>query len=65
MLLKYIWESYYKQHEKILLVSNSQNIAFFTQIDECGRMWVLDSGRLNEVNICNAQILVFDLKTVS
>ncbi|XP_045478060.1 protein yellow-like [Harmonia axyridis] len=33
------------------------------QIDECGRMWVLDTGRYGEHLICPPQILAFDLKT--
>ncbi|CAH0564440.1 unnamed protein product [Brassicogethes aeneus] len=33
------------------------------KIDECGRLWVLDNGRLVDTIICPPQILVFDLKT--
>ncbi|XP_018320375.1 major royal jelly protein 1 isoform X2 [Agrilus planipennis] len=33
------------------------------QIDECGRLWVLDTGRIEDDQICLAQILAFDLQT--
>jgi hypothetical protein len=34
------------------------------QIDECQRLWVLDTGRLLEEQTCPPQILAFDLQTV-
>jgi hypothetical protein len=33
-------------------------------IDECQRLWVLDTGRLLEEQTCPPQILAFDLQTV-
>lgn len=33
------------------------------QIDECGRLWVLDDGRFIDEIVCKPQILAFDLKT--
>ncbi|XP_050511655.1 protein yellow-like isoform X1 [Diabrotica virgifera virgifera] len=33
------------------------------QVDECGRLWVLDTGILLQTIICPPQILVFDLQT--
>ncbi|NP_001161913.1 yellow-e3 precursor [Tribolium castaneum] len=32
-------------------------------IDECQRLWVLDTGRLKETQVCPPQILAFDLQT--
>ncbi|KAK5640787.1 hypothetical protein RI129_009334 [Pyrocoelia pectoralis] len=36
---------------------------FRIQIDECQRLWVLDTGSDQGVQICPAQVLAFDLKT--
>lgn len=36
---------------------------FRIQVDECGRLWVLDSGKLGDDLICYPQILAFDLET--
>lgn len=33
------------------------------QIDECRRLWVIDTGRVGEIQYCPAQILIFDLNT--
>ncbi|CAH1277858.1 unnamed protein product, partial [Diabrotica balteata] len=33
------------------------------KIDECGRLWVLDTGKILETTICPPQILIFDLQT--
>ncbi|XP_008543960.1 protein yellow [Microplitis demolitor] len=33
------------------------------KIDECGRLWVLDTGRLLEERKCPAQLFIFDLTT--
>lgn len=33
------------------------------KVDECGRVWVLDTGRLVDQRICPAQILAFDILT--
>lgn len=32
-------------------------------IDECRRLWVLDSGKIGEIQKCPPQLLVFDLIT--
>ncbi|CAH1116312.1 unnamed protein product [Phaedon cochleariae] len=32
-------------------------------VDECGRLWVLDTGKLLDSQICPPQILTFDLRT--
>ncbi|KAG5882679.1 hypothetical protein JTB14_026090 [Gonioctena quinquepunctata] len=34
-----------------------------TMIDECGRLWVLDTGRFIDDIVCPPQIMAFDLKT--
>ncbi|XP_074093821.1 uncharacterized protein LOC141524070 [Cotesia typhae] len=36
---------------------------FRVAIDECDRLWVLDTGKINEEHVCPAQLLAFDLKT--
>ncbi|ENN70589.1 hypothetical protein YQE_12764, partial [Dendroctonus ponderosae] len=36
---------------------------FRVKIDECGRLWVLDTGKVGEKVICRPQILCFDLST--
>ncbi|XP_076623551.1 yellow-e3 [Colletes latitarsis] len=33
------------------------------QIDECGRLWVLDTGKLGDKWVCQPQLLVFSLDT--
>lgn len=38
---------------------------YMFQIDECGRMWILDTGRYGDNLVCPPQILAFDMKTVS
>lgn len=35
------------------------------KIDNCGRLWVLDTGRHLDKKVCDMQILAFDLATVS
>ncbi|XP_072393941.1 dopaminechrome tautomerase-like isoform X2 [Diabrotica undecimpunctata] len=44
---------------------NSLRIAsvYRVMIDECNRLWVLDSGQLGDQVGCNPQILAFDLRT--
>lgn len=32
------------------------------QIDRCNRLWVLDTGRIDHTQICDAKLLVFDLR---
>lgn len=39
--------------------------AFRIVIDECKHMWVIDSGVVNDVQICPPQLLTFDLRTDS
>lgn len=36
---------------------------FRVAIDECRRLWVLDTGRIGAVQLCRPQLLVFDLRT--
>uniref|UniRef100_A0A2M3ZAD6 Putative major royal jelly protein n=1 Tax=Anopheles braziliensis TaxID=58242 RepID=A0A2M3ZAD6_9DIPT len=45
--------------------SNCQGIisVFRVKIDECNRMWVLDTGKVGERRMCPAKLLVFDMKT--
>lgn len=45
--------------------SNCSNItsAYRMAIDSCNRLWVIDSGIINDVFYCNPQILIFDLST--
>lgn len=33
------------------------------QIDDCDRLWVLDTGKIEEEELCPAQLLAFDLHT--
>lgn len=33
------------------------------QIDECNRLWVMDSGKIGESQVCPPQLLAFDLMT--
>ncbi|KAH0560530.1 hypothetical protein KQX54_005529 [Cotesia glomerata] len=42
---------------------NSITSVFRVAIDECDRLWVLDTGKINEEHVCPAQLLAFDLKT--
>ncbi|XP_076259522.1 major royal jelly protein 9-like isoform X2 [Rhynchophorus ferrugineus] len=49
---------------------NSENCArnrivsvFRIKIDECGRLWVLDTGKIGDNIICPPQLLAFDLET--
>ncbi|ALC46187.1 yellow-e3 [Drosophila busckii] len=35
--------------------------AIRTYIDDCWRLWVVDSGQLNSLQLCEPQILIFDL----
>lgn len=34
-----------------------------TKIDECKRLWVLDTGYIGDNSVCSPQLLVFDLNT--
>ncbi|XP_053669181.1 protein yellow-like [Anopheles marshallii] len=45
--------------------NNCQGIVsvFRIKIDECNRMWVLDTGKIGERRICLPQLVVFDMKT--
>ncbi|XP_060523187.1 uncharacterized protein LOC132700084 [Cylas formicarius] len=36
---------------------------FRVKIDECDRLWVLDTGKIGDRQMCKPQILAFDLKT--
>jgi len=49
----------------IVLTEHPTNINQFPQIDECGRLWVLDTGKIGSDIICQPQLLAFDLNTVS
>ncbi|KAF7994009.1 hypothetical protein HCN44_011278 [Aphidius gifuensis] len=46
-------------------LGNCQGITsvFRIRIDECGRLWVLDTGRLGAQRICPPQLLIFNPKT--
>jgi len=33
----------------------------FSQIDGCWRLWVVDSGQVNSLQLCPPQIMTFDL----
>lgn len=33
------------------------------QIDDCQRLWVMDTGRIGNNQLCPPQILIFDLNT--
>uniref|UniRef100_A0A182XIE2 Uncharacterized protein n=1 Tax=Anopheles quadriannulatus TaxID=34691 RepID=A0A182XIE2_ANOQN len=45
--------------------NNCQGIVsvFRIKIDECNRMWVLDTGKIGEKRICLPQLVVIDMKT--
>ncbi|CAG9773981.1 unnamed protein product [Ceutorhynchus assimilis] len=36
---------------------------FRVKVDECGRLWVLDTGKIGEKQLCSPQLLAFDLNT--
>lgn len=36
---------------------------FRTKIDECGRLWVLDTGKIGPKQLCRPQIIAFNLNT--
>lgn len=36
---------------------------FRVAIDECRRLWVLDTGRIGDVQLCRPQLLIFDLRS--
>lgn len=36
-------------------------ILLISQIDDCWRLWVVDSGQVNSLQLCAPQILIFDL----
>lgn len=36
---------------------------FRVAVDECKRLWVLDTGRIGEEQLCRPQLLVFDLRS--
>ncbi|XP_035901855.1 protein yellow-like [Anopheles stephensi] len=36
---------------------------FRIKIDECNRMWILDTGKIGEKRICLPQLVVYDMKT--
>lgn len=36
---------------------------FRVKVDQCGRLWVLDTGKIGSNVLCSPQILAFDLKT--
>ncbi|XP_034939876.1 major royal jelly protein 1-like [Chelonus insularis] len=42
---------------------NGITSVFRVAIDECDRLWVLDTGKINENHVCPAQLLAFDLHT--
>ncbi|KAL1130771.1 hypothetical protein AAG570_012012 [Ranatra chinensis] len=48
---------------------NGITSVFRVAVDDCGRLWVLDSGKVDVVTsvkpVCPAQLLIFDLKTDS
>lgn len=43
----------------------SETLLYNFQVDECGRLWVLDNGKIESSRVCPPQILAFDIKTVS
>lgn len=45
--------------------NNCQGIVsvFRIQIDECNRLWVLDSGKIGDKRVCLPKLLAFDMKT--
>lgn len=42
---------------------NGMTSVFRVAIDICNRLWVLDSGNINEILYCNPQLLTFNLTT--
>ncbi|KAK9680926.1 Major royal jelly protein [Popillia japonica] len=52
------WHRYPEHCRKDRIIS-----VYRIKIDQCGRLWVLDTGRLSTERICPMQILAFDLRT--
>ncbi|XP_011298960.1 major royal jelly protein 3 [Fopius arisanus] len=46
-------------------LGNCNNIVsvYRIKVDECGRLWVLDNGKLKESQICSPKLLVFNTRT--
>lgn len=44
-----------------MLSLDQSKLFFCLQIDECWRLWVVDSGQVNSLQLCAPQILIFDL----
>lgn len=42
---------------------NAMTSAFRVQVDSCDRLWVIDTGKLEERQICRPQLLSFSLRT--
>ncbi|GJQ83890.1 putative melanin biosynthetic process [Trypoxylus dichotomus] len=52
------WHRYPKKCRQDRIVST-----YRVKVDTCGRLWVLDTGRLSEDQVCPMQILAFDLES--
>ncbi|XP_034109320.1 protein yellow [Drosophila albomicans] len=51
----------YEWHQSHGADCNGLTSVFRTQIDECGRMWILDSGEIDFVQHCAPQVYAIDL----
>ncbi|CAD7090713.1 unnamed protein product [Hermetia illucens] len=52
----------YSWHSSHGLDCNGITSAFRVAIDDCERLWVIDTGRIGNVQHCTPQLLVFDLR---
>lgn len=55
----------YSWHSSHGLNCDAMTSVFRVFIDECQRMWVIDTGKIESSQLCPPQILIFDLKTDS
>ncbi|CAK1596073.1 unnamed protein product [Parnassius mnemosyne] len=53
----------YSWHDNQGFNCNGMTSVFRVAIDECNRLWVMDTGKIGEKQVCPPQVLAFDLTT--
>ncbi|CAK1547170.1 unnamed protein product [Leptosia nina] len=53
----------YSWHDNQGLNCDGMSSVFRTAIDKCQRLWVMDTGKIGESQVCPPQLLAFDLHT--
>ncbi|CAG5031525.1 unnamed protein product [Parnassius apollo] len=53
----------YAWHDNQGLNCNGMTSVFRVAIDECNRLWVMDTGKIGEKQVCPPQVLAFDLSS--